>query len=201
VTAVAAPGVRLIEFDGVSGDVSLAMDIGTDPVTETNCAECTPFLPDDGDVLLEFAGFPLVIDDPALAIDLGGGRFIQFDRIVLDDEWGLMDWHAQSTDGLVAQVDVYVYFLDTETEQSDGGISGPASLLPRSLLGPRFGQSQPPARPGMAYDGSIQLSRTGPHITSENQPTGVAIRWNVTWVVPTDESASLEPAPLVADGG
>ena len=180
----------------------MSVFMGTEPVSQSSCDECNPFLPDDSDIALGFDGFPMTIDDPSIAIDLGDGESIRLDRIVIDDEWGVVDWHAVSDDvALVAQVDVYVYFLGTETEQSDGGISGPASLLPRSLLGPRFGQSQPPARPGMAYDGSIQLSRTGPHITSENQPTGVGIRWNVTWVVPTDESASLEPAIPVADGG
>ncbi len=122
---------------------------------------------------------------------------VVIDRMVLDDEWGVVDWHVESDDGLVARVDVFINFLGTEIEQSDGSISGPAALIPAHTVGPRFGQSQPPARPGMAGAGSNQLSRVGPHLTSENPPTGIAIGWAVTWSVPTDDSSSLEPASLV----
>jgi hypothetical protein len=196
-TAVAAPGIRLIEFESVVEDGQISMFAGTTPVSISSCDDCNPFLPDESDIVLGFDGFPLEVDDPSLSVDLGAGESIRFDRIVLTDEWGVVDWHAESDDGLMAQVDVFVYFLDTSIENSDGSTSGPASLLPRTWLGPRFGQSQPPARPGMAYGGSIELAREGPHITSENPPTGIAIRWSVTWTKPTDASASLEPATLV----
>lgn len=200
VTAVAAPGIRLVEFDTVFDDAGMALYVGTDPVSLESCDDCDPFLPDDNDVVLGFDGFPMEIDDPSMVIDLGEGGFIQFDRIVLNDDWGVVDWTAVSDDvALMAQVDVFVYFLDTAIENSDGSISGPASLLPRSSLGPRFGQSQPPAVPGMAYGGSIQLSRQGPHLTSENPPSGIAIRWEVRWTTPTDETASLDAAVVVTE--
>lgn len=196
VTAVAAPGVRLIEFDTLVEAATLEIEMGTEPVSQSSCVECIPFSAEDADTVVEFTGFPMEITDPGLDVELAEGQVVSFDRILIEDEWGVVDWHIESDNESVAQVSFYVYFLDTELEQSDGGISGPASLLPRSELGPRFGQSQPPATPGMAPRGQIQLSRSGPPLTSENPPTGVAIRWSVTWTTPTDTSATLEPAPV-----
>ncbi len=196
ITAVAAPGIRLIEFDVIPGEASLQLELGTKPVVQSGCADCIPFLPDESDTTFAFTGFPMEIDDPSLDVVLPGGQIISFDRILLEDEWGIVDWHVESDDALVAQVKLFVFFLDTATEQADGSSTGPATLMPRGEFGARFGQSQPPAPPGMAPSGQIQLSRVGPHLTSENQPSGVAIRSTVTWTVPTAESTSLDPAPL-----
>ena len=196
ITAISAPGVRLVEFDAIVGDESLVLDLGTNPVFRSSCPGCNPFLPDDDDEVFGFSGFPMQIDDPSLAIDLGANGSIVFDRIVLDDEWGVVDWHVASDSGLIAQVDLYAFFLGTETAHSDGSVSGPAALIPLHEQGPRFGQATTLADPGMSEQGSIQLSRTGPHITSENQPTVVAIRWEVTWTTPSGESTSLVAAHI-----
>lgn len=201
VTAVAAPGIRLVEFEGPLGDAPLPVTRGTDPVVEATCPECGWLIQGDAAIELPFESFPVEIEGGSIVIDVGQGRSIIVDRLVLEDEWGIADWHVESDDGLVAQVEIFVNFVGTEMTQSDGSISTPAALIPSHFAGPRFGQSQPPARPGMAQAGTEQLARTGPHITSENQPTGIAIGWSVTWSVPTDDSATLEPASVVLSGG
>jgi hypothetical protein len=189
ITAILSPGIRVLEFERFDDPVALQVTAGTAPVTISSCPRCEFYELGGNDVVFEFAGFPMVLADAPITIDLGEGRSVVLDRLDINDEWGLVDWHVEASDGAVATVDIVVSFLGTESDQN-----GRAELVGPEHVGPRFAQSQPPAVPGFASAGRLQLFRAGPHITSENQPTEVSVRWVVTWSAPTTDAAVLAPA-------
>lgn len=194
ITAILSPGIRVLEFERVDDPVALQITEGTPPVTLSSCPTCEFYELGGDDVVFDFTGFPMVLADAAITIDLGEERSVVIDRLDINDEWGLVDWHVEASDGAVATVDIVVSFVGTDSE------NGRAELVGPGHVGPRFAQSQPPAVPGYASAGRLQLFRVGPHITSENQPTGVSVRWVVTWSAPEGEAAGLAPADLWGAG-
>lgn len=186
ITAVLAPGVRLIEFPGLAEPNEVLARAGT--------ARESVDLPRDlaipiagGEIGEPFDGFPFVASDES-RIALTDDAAIVITSVIVSEDWGLISWYVDGPDGVVATTEFAIEF-ERATDSTDLTV-----LIPSHSQGPRFGQSQPSSPPGLAPASTEQMVRTGPHITDDNPVVGLSMWWHIEWSAPTAETVTVPPA-------
>jgi hypothetical protein len=198
-----APGVRLVEFPGVTAlPVSvpeLRIRQATDMVARTGCDGCGAFSADatDGVVPLDGVAPPFSLGEPLL-IPVGLGINLSIDELDLGDEWGYARWHVLDQNDARLRVTLTVVFEGTDdpaTEDVD------ATMLVSSAF--RGANQQNPVTPNpdpFTREGTLSLDRVGEILTADNQPAGMVLHWGVEWQHPVGDPITL-PLENVTDLG
>lgn len=200
IAADTAPGVRLIEFPGVSGLPVSAPELrirrATDMVVRTGCNNCGSISVDsaEGEVELGGTAVPFSLEDP-LVIPVGTGISLSIDDLQLSDEWGFANWKVLDTNDARLRVDLAVILEGTDDPATDD--VDPTQLV--SFLRRDVTQQNPVAANPDPFtrEGSLRLDRIGEIITADNQPEQLVLRWTVEWQHPVGETITLPLDGLV----
>ena len=198
-----APGVRLVEFPGVTSLPAsvprLLVREATEMEVRASCNGCAATSVDmaEGELALDGSVVPYESTEPLL-LPVGAGISLSIDELQLSDEWGYAQWRILDQNDARVRVILRVIFVGTDdpaTEDVDE-----TQLVPPYLLGPTP-QDQVTANPeAFTRDGAVRLDRVGEILSAENQPEELLLRWLVEWQHPVGEPITL-PLDDVLDLG
>ncbi|MDJ0791273.1 MAG: hypothetical protein QNJ71_05200 [Acidimicrobiia bacterium] len=149
------------------------------PLDQVEGLALVPHLP-GGEAIIETSvetdtEIPQTIE--GVVIDLGDGRSVVIDKVVVGDGWGWVSW--STTGGAVARVDTIVTFEGTDDPSTEDTVD-PTRLVPEHLRPMTQGGGVVPLPPLYGFSGSSQLIRSGRSIGAGNEPTGITVRFTVT---------------------
>jgi hypothetical protein len=188
------PGVRLVEFPGISSLPVAAPELlvrrATEMEVRSGCDGCAATSVDsvDGEIAFDGLERPYAITEP-LVVAIGRGIVLSIDELQITDEWGYAAWHAVDETNATLRVSLIISFEGTDdpaTEEVD-----PTLLVPPHLLGFGPGQTVHGNPDPFSRSGWMGLDRTGEIITSDNQPERIVLRWAVEWQHPVGEQIAL----------
>lgn len=122
-----------------------------------------------------FTELPTEITD--YRIDLGAGRTIIIDRLVIGDGWGNVDWSVEGE--WPAKVDTQVIFVGTD-DPSTEEVVDETRLSPSHLQTLSQGTGALPPGPLYAFEASQRLLRSGEPLVGDNVPTSIVVEFSVT---------------------
>ena len=198
-----APGIRLVEFPGVTALPAsvprLLVREATEMEVRTSCNGCAATSVDmaEGELFLDGTAVPYASSEP-LVLPVGAGINISIEELQLADEWGYAKWRILDPNDARVRVILRVVFVGTDdpaTENVDE-----TQLVPPYLVGPTL-QNQVGANPeAFARDGTVRMDRIGEILSADNQPEGLSLRWLVEWQHPVGDPITL-PLDDVLDLG
>jgi hypothetical protein len=120
-------------------------------------------------------------------IDMGAGRIIEIDSLVIGDGWGHVAWSAEG--GFPAKVAVIVRFVGTDDPSTPDDVDE-TTLTPAHLRTLNQGSGVISLAPLYGFAGREQLIRSGEPLGAGNEPEAIIVEFTV--VVPDEMTPGLE---------
>jgi len=167
-----------------------SITVGFPPLAALREPKLVPYLEVGADEVVATVdldpGVPTSLD--GYEIDVGDGRFVDIESLVIGDGWGHVAWSAR---GGPAKVETVVRFVGTD-DPATPEVSDETLLTPPHLQALAQGAGVVPLPPLYGFTGSEQLIRSGEPLGASNEAEAIVVEFRVVMPREVVEGSAID---------